>query len=52
MVKAAEFKHTFYGLLARRILGLPAPYEWSLGENDVAALQKLVAVDGGGGQLP
>lgn len=47
MVKAAEFKHTFYGLLARRILGLPAPYEWSLGENDVAALQKLVAVDGG-----
>ncbi len=45
--KATEFKHTFYGLLARRILGLPAAYEWSLAEPDVAALQKLVAVEGG-----
>lgn len=48
LLKAAELKHTFYGLLARRILGLPAPYEWSLAEQDVAALQKLVGVEGGG----
>lgn len=47
LLRAAEFKHTFYGLLARRILGLPAPYEWSLDEGDVAALQRLVAVEGG-----
>lgn len=47
LLKATEFKHTFYGLLARRILGLPAPYEWSLTEQDVASLRKLVAVEGG-----
>ena len=47
LLKATEFKHTFYGLLARRILGLPAPYEWSLAEQDVAALRNLVGVEGG-----
>jgi soluble lytic murein transglycosylase-like protein len=47
LLKTSEFKHTFYGLLARRILGLPAPYEWSLAEQDIAALQKLVSVQGG-----
>lgn len=39
---AAAEKHTFYGLLARRILGQPIPYDWSLNDRDLAALRTLV----------
>ncbi len=35
---AAEAPHTFYGILARRILGLPMPFRWDLSEADRAAV--------------
>lgn len=35
---AAEAPQTFYGLLARRILGLPMPFQWELSDADHAAL--------------
>ncbi|MBK8175134.1 MAG: lytic transglycosylase domain-containing protein [Rhodospirillales bacterium] len=35
---AADCTETFYGLLARRILGLPMPFQWDLTEEDEAAL--------------
>ncbi|MBK8208859.1 MAG: lytic transglycosylase domain-containing protein [Rhodospirillales bacterium] len=38
---AAEAPETFYGLLARRILGLPMPFQWDLTEADVAALAAI-----------
>jgi soluble lytic murein transglycosylase len=34
---AANCSDTFYGLLARRILGLPMPFRWELTEGDEAA---------------
>jgi soluble lytic murein transglycosylase len=36
---AADNFDTFYGLLARRILGLPMPFNWELTAKDEAALQ-------------
>jgi peptidoglycan lytic transglycosylase len=38
---AAENSDTFYGLLARRILGLSMPFSWELNEDDEAALQAV-----------
>lgn len=38
---AAEAPETFYGLLARRILGLPMPFQWELTAADVAALAAI-----------
>lgn len=36
---AADHPETFYGLLARRILGLSMPFRWSLNEADRAAFR-------------
>ena len=38
---AADHPDTFYGLLARRILGLPMPFRWTLDEADEAALRAV-----------
>ena len=38
---AADHPDTFYGLLARRILGLSMPFRWQLDETDEAALQAV-----------
>ena len=38
---AADNFDTFYGLLARRILGLPMPFRWELTEGDEAALRAV-----------
>jgi soluble lytic murein transglycosylase len=38
---AANCSDTFYGLLARRILGLPMPFRWELTEGDEAALRAV-----------
>ena len=38
---AADHFDTFYGLLARRILGLPMPFRWELTEGDEAALRAV-----------
>jgi soluble lytic murein transglycosylase-like protein len=38
---AATHSDTFYGLLARRILGLSMPFRWELDEADQAALQAV-----------
>lgn len=38
---AADCHETFYGLLARRILGQPLPFRWELNEADQAALRAL-----------
>jgi soluble lytic murein transglycosylase-like protein len=38
---AADQPETFYGLLARHILGLPMPFRWELNEIDKAALAAL-----------
>ena len=38
---AADHPDTFYGLLARRILGLPMPFRWTLDESDEAALRAV-----------
>jgi hypothetical protein len=44
---AADEKYTFYALLARRILGQPIPYDWSLNDRDLAALKTTVHTAGG-----
>lgn len=45
--RAAEHGHTFYGLLARRILGLPMPHQWQMSERDRAAVQVFAASPAG-----
>lgn len=45
--QASEWSHTFYGLMARRILGLPFPYSWHMGDRDRSALKALCATNGG-----
>jgi soluble lytic murein transglycosylase-like protein len=44
---AADNFGTFYGLLARRILGLPMPFRWELTEGDEAALRAVHASPAG-----
>ena len=44
---AADNFDTFYGLLARRILGLPMPFRWELTEGDEAALRAVNASPAG-----
>jgi soluble lytic murein transglycosylase-like protein len=39
--RSADRPRTFYGLLARRILGLPPTFRWRADEADVAALREL-----------
>ena len=44
---AAAYPHTFYGLLARRVLGLPISFEWSTPALEEGALLSLSAVPAG-----
>ncbi|MBT6117310.1 MAG: lytic transglycosylase domain-containing protein [Rhodospirillaceae bacterium] len=41
--RAAEERHTFYGLLARRALGLPLDFDWQLPNSSSADLAALKA---------
>jgi len=41
LTAAAAYPRTFYGLLARRIVGLPMPFNWRLTEEDRAAVARL-----------
>lgn len=41
LTAAAAYPRTFYGLLARRIVGLPMPFTWRLTEDDKAAVAAL-----------
>jgi soluble lytic murein transglycosylase-like protein len=47
LVRASSHTHTFYGLMARHILGLPMAFDWTLNGRDMAALRTLYAADGG-----
>lgn len=47
LAAAAAERHTFYGLLARRILGQPIAYDWTLNDRDLAALATLIETPGG-----
>lgn len=47
LAAAADCRETFYGLLARRILGMPMPFHWDLGDADEAALAALNALPAG-----
>ena len=44
---AAAYPHTFYGLLARRLLGLPISFEWSTPALEEGALLRLTATPAG-----
>ena len=44
---AAAYPHTFYGLLARRVLGLPISFEWSTPALEEGALLSLSAAPAG-----
>lgn len=41
LMTAAEHPRTFYGLLARRLLGLPMPFRWSSPDIDQKTVNKL-----------
>lgn len=43
LMVAADYPRTFYGLLARRILGLPMPFRWQADEADAAAVSEIAA---------
>jgi hypothetical protein len=47
LMAAAEYPRTFYGLLARRILGLEMHFRWLPDEADLAAAQALAATPAG-----
>lgn len=47
LAQASEYGHTFYGLMARRMLGLPFPYDWNMDDRDRAALKALCKSPGG-----
>ena len=44
---AAGYPHTFYGLLARRVLGLPVTFRWSTPEVEQAGVKLLAAEPAG-----
>jgi soluble lytic murein transglycosylase-like protein len=44
---AAGYPHTFYGLLARRVLGLPVSFRWSTPEVEQAGVKLLAAESSG-----
>ena len=44
---AASYPHTFYGLLARRVLGLPVTFRWSTPEVEQAGVKRLAAEPAG-----
>jgi len=57
LTAAADCTETFYGLLARRILGLPMPFNWDMSDDNAAALaavnespagQRAIALIAGG----
>lgn len=45
--QASEYGHTFYGLMARRILGMPFPFDWNLNDRDRTALRTVYSSHGG-----
>ena len=47
LVVAASHPRTFYGLLARRILGLPLPFQWQESPAQQAAVQAFVGTPDG-----
>ncbi len=47
LTAAAAFPRTFYGLLARRIMGLPMAFEWALTSYDRAAVAALAETEAG-----
>ena len=44
LTRAADHPRTFYGLLARRLLGLPMPFEWTSPPLDRDAVARLTKV--------
>jgi soluble lytic murein transglycosylase-like protein len=44
---AAAYPRTFYGLLARHMLGLPTTFSWTTPRLEIDALAALAATDGG-----
>ena len=47
LVKAATYPASFYGLLARRALGIAVPLDWGLPRVDAAAIEELSSKSGG-----
>lgn len=47
LTAASAFPRTFYGLLARRIVGLPMTFKWALSEQDGAAISALARLEAG-----
>jgi Soluble lytic murein transglycosylase and related regulatory proteins (some contain LysM/invasin domains) len=47
LAQASQYRHTFYGLMARRMLGLPFPYDWTPDDRDQAALKAFCRTAGG-----
>lgn len=45
--KAAAYPRTFYGLLARRILGMPTSFRWTVPPLEEAAIQAVAATPAG-----
>lgn len=45
--KAAAYPRTFYGLLARRILGMPTNFRWTVPPLEEAAIQAVAATPAG-----
>jgi len=45
--KAAAYPRTFYGLLARRILGMPTAFRWALPPLEEAAIEAVAATPDG-----
>ncbi len=47
LAKAATFSATFYGLLARRALGVQLPYDWTVPRPSQASVDAIIATKGG-----
>jgi len=47
LAKAAVYPRTFYGLLARRILGMPTAFRWTVPPLEEAALEAVAATPAG-----
>ena len=47
LAKAATFSATFYGLLARRALGVQLPYDWTVPRPSQSAVDAILASKGG-----
>ena len=47
LARAAAYPRTFYGLLARRILGVPNKFEWQVAATENVTFRKLMALPAG-----